>query len=141
MRKRMSGQGLAGRIEIDSAGTHGLHAGEPPDPRAQAVAREYGLDMSNQVARTFKANDFQHFDLVLAMDRGHYTQLARWADDVDRHKLALFMDYAVGEGARDVPDPYYGGPQGFYEVFSMIEAGVAGLIKDYLRNHGAASSS
>jgi protein-tyrosine phosphatase len=141
MRKRLSEKGLAERIEIDSAGTHGLHAGEPPDPRAQDAGRDYGLDMRAQTARKFEGRDFQHFDLVLAMDRQHYTQLARLADDVDRYKLALFMDYAVGEGARDVPDPYYGGPQGFYEVLTMIESGVAGLIEDYLRTHGSASSS
>ena len=141
MRQRLHEHGAGEGIVLDSAGTHDLHAGQSPDQRAQEIAREYGLDMSGQVARKVRPDDFQRFDLVLAMDRGHYTQLARQAGDRNIHKLALFMDYAAGYQARDVPDPYYGGPQGFYEVFSMIESGVAGLIEDYLRTHGPTSAS
>ena len=141
MRQRLREHRLGDTIQLDSAGTHGLHAGEPPDLRAQEVASEYGLDMSWQVARKFRPDDFQHFDLVLAMDSGHYTQLARQAGDGDMHKLALFTDYAADAQVRDVPDPYYGGSQGFYEVFNMIESGVAGLIEDYLRQYGPPSAS
>jgi protein-tyrosine phosphatase len=115
-------------IESDSAGTHGYHIGEPPDPRAQEEAAARGYDLSALVARRVVPEDFHRFDVLLAMDRGHHAQLSRIAPPEAGQRLRLFMEFA-GEGwPRDVPDPYYGSRRGFSQVLDMIEAGAEGLL-------------
>lgn len=123
---RREAAGLA--VDVDSAGTHGYHAGEPPDARAIAAAARRGIDMSDLRARTLEAADFERFDLVLAMDEQNFRRLERLAPAGYRHRLRLFLDYAPGLGRRDVPDPYYGGETGFEEVLDLVEAASRGLL-------------
>jgi protein-tyrosine phosphatase len=118
--------GLA--LELDSAGTHGYHAGDPPDERAIVAARRRGIDMSALRARVVEPADFERFDLVLAMDEAVHERLARIAPRTRAGRLRLFMDYAPELGRRDVPDPYYGGAAGFEEVLDLVEAGARGLL-------------
>ena len=123
------------KASVDSAGTHGYHAGEPPDRRATAHARKRGYDISGLRARQVVPGDFSEFDLVLAMDRGHLEILRRMSPQEHRHKLRLFLEFAGREDA-DVPDPYYGGAEGFEQVLDMVEAASRGLaihVRDYLR--------
>lgn len=117
-------------LEVDSAGTHGYHAGDPPDERAIEAARRRGIDMSGLRARVVDAEDFRRFDLVLAMDEAVYGRLARIAPRELASRLRLFLDYAPQLGRRDVPDPYYGGATGFEEVLDLIEEGARGLLAE-----------
>ena len=120
--------GLADRIAIDSAGTHGYHVGAPPDPRAQAAASARGYDLSRLRARRIAREDFSRFDLVLAMDRDHHTILARFAPPDTGHKLRLLMEFGRRSGVDEVPDPYYGGPDGFELVLNLVEDAAEGLL-------------
>lgn len=124
--------GLAGRIGMDSAGTHGYHIGEPPDPRTRAAASARGYDLSRLRARPIAREDFHRFDLVLAMDRDHHTILARFAPPGAGHKLRMLMEFARRSGVDEVPDPYYGGPDGFELVLDLVEDAAEGLL-DHLR--------
>ena len=117
-------------LEVDSAGTHGYHVGDPPDERAIEAARRRGIDMSGLRARVVDAEDFERFDLVLAMDEAVYGRLARIAPREMASRLRLFLDYAPQLGRRDVPDPYYGGATGFEEVLDLIEEGARGLLAE-----------
>ena len=120
--------GLARRIEADSAGTHGYHIGDPPDPRAIAHARRRGYDLSALRARQVKAGDFARFDLILACDRGHHGLLRRLADRAQHGRIAMFLDYAPELGLQEIPDPYYGGPEGFEHVLDIVERASEGLL-------------
>lgn len=120
--------GMAGVVEVDSAGTHGFHVGEAPDPRAQKAAAQKGYDLSTLRARKLEALDFERFDLLLAMDRGHLQAMLRLCPQDHRSKVELFMRYAPGGSYEEVPDPYYGGPTGFDAVLQMCEQGVRGLL-------------
>ncbi|MFV8825280.1 low molecular weight protein-tyrosine-phosphatase [Thauera sp. WH-2] len=121
--------GLSGLVEVDSAGTHGYHAGEAPDPRTQKAAQQRGYDLSGLRARKLEARDFLEFDLLLAMDRGHLEAMRRQCPPVYQPRLRLFLEF---DGLRrfgdEVPDPYYGGPRGFDLVLDMCEHGVRGLL-------------
>jgi len=119
--------GLADWVRVDSAGTHDYHVGEPPDARAQAHALRRGYDLSALRARQVLREDFDSFDRILAMDRGHLSLLRRRAP-AGYANLGLFMDYAQPSSGPDVPDPYYGGAQGFERVLDMIEHAAAGLL-------------
>ena len=121
--------GMAEAVTADSAGTHGYHVGEPPDPRAQKAAAKRGYDLSALRARRIEDADFQRFDLILAMDQEHYAILTRIAGAAADHKLKLMMSYARRFKERDVPDPYYGGPQGFERVLDMLEDAAKGLLE------------
>ena len=121
--------GLADAIEVDSAGTNGYHAGEAPDPRTRKVAQLRGYDLSDLRARKLEVLDFQRFDLVLAMDRGHLEIMQRLCPEVYRPRLRLFMEYARDSEFDEVPDPYYGGPRGFDAVLDMCEDGVQGVLE------------
>ena len=120
--------GLADRIVVDSAGTHGYHVGEPPDARATAHAKRRGYDLSSLRARRVKPDDFERFDLILACDRGHHGILRRLADKAARERLAMFLDYAPGLGFDEIPDPYYGDPQDFEHVLDIVERASEGLL-------------
>lgn len=121
--------GLDDRIETDSAGTHGYHVGEAPDPRSQQAARARGVDLSDLRARKVTMGDFADFDYILAMDRGHLTQLQRMMTQESRATVKLFLDYAPGAVKREVPDPYYGEGTHFTEVLDLCEAGAMGLLE------------
>jgi len=120
LREMASRDGIVLRVE--SAGTHGYHIGEPPDERAQRHARRRGYDLSAQRARRVAARDFEEFDLLLAMDRDHLAILGRACPAAHRHKVRLLVD------GRDVPDPYYGGPEGFEHVLDLVEAACRELL-------------
>lgn len=121
--------GLADCIEVDSAGTHGYHSDELPDPRAIKVAALRGYDLSALRARRLEVADFQRFDLVLAMDAGHLAFMQRMCPPVYHPKLGLFMRYAREYAVDEVPDPYYGGVAGFEAVLNYCEDGAGGLIE------------
>lgn len=127
-RALVAAQGLSGRVGVDSAGTHAYHVGEPPDRRSTAAARKRGIELSDLRARKVRPADFDDFDLVLAMDRGHADILRKLCPPARADRVRLFLDFAPELGAKDVPDPYYGGGDGFERVLDMIEAGAAGLL-------------
>jgi protein-tyrosine phosphatase len=129
-RKLVESEGLAGRIHIDSAGTHAYHVGEQPDRRAQETARRRGIDLSDLRARQARTVDFERFDYVLAMDRDNQQMLQRLCTSEQREKLHLFLEFAPELGLDEVPDPYYGGPRGFEQVFDLVEAAAQGLLAD-----------
>lgn len=107
---------------VDSAGTAAYHAGEPPDPRTQAAARARGYELGGLRARQVMPADLAGFDLVLAMDRANLQSLrALRAAGGGRARLGLFLEYAGHPSRDEVPDPYYGGPQGFEEVLDLVE--------------------
>ena len=134
-RHLVEGQGLRGRIMVDSAGTHAYHVGQPPDTRAQAAASRRGIDLSRQRARKANSGDFKRFDYVLAMDRDNYTDLTSICPPGEEHRLKLFLDFAPGIETRDVPDPYYGGNRGFEAVLNMVEKASEGLLEHIRRNN------
>jgi protein-tyrosine phosphatase len=130
-RHRVRTAGLAATIRVDSAGTHDYHVGAAPDARAQAHAIRRGYDLSTLRARQVTRGDFDAFDLILAMDRDHLRFLRRIAPD-GYAGLRLFMTYASDaepSSAPDVPDPYYGGADGFERVLDMIERAADGLLR------------
>ncbi|MBS1202713.1 MAG: phosphotyrosine protein phosphatase [Chromatiaceae bacterium] len=127
--------GLETRIEIDSAGTHGYHVGEPPDERARETALARGVDIGDLRARRAEPEDFLYYDYILAMDQDNYHALSRTCPRGMERKLLLLMDYAPDLRRREVPDPYYGGQQGFDQVFDMVEAAARGLLADITRRH------
>lgn len=137
-------RGMDDAFLLDSAGTGGWHLGSAPDPRSIAVAERHGLDISGQRARMVAADDFQRFDLILGMDRSNVEDLRRVAPDDLRWKIHLFLDFAEA-GPADVPDPYFGGPDGFLEVYRMIrsasEALADRLERASLPESGQASST
>ena len=127
-RHGVSRAGLQDLIDCDSAGTHGYHIGEPPDRRAQQAALGRGYDMSHLRGRQVNKKDFETFDYVVAMDRHNLALLAGQCPPAYSDKLVLYCDYNAGYVGREVPDPYYGGPQGFEQVLDMIEAVSDSLI-------------
>jgi protein-tyrosine phosphatase len=120
-------------IEIDSAGTHDYHVGEPPDPRALRAAASRDLDLSGLRARQVDDADFGRFDLVLAMDRDNYDTLRERCPPEYRSRIRLLLDFAQGAGREDVPDPYYGGAKGFDQVLDLVEDASAGLLAEIRR--------
>jgi len=115
-------------LEVDSAGTASYHVGQPPDPRTRAAAARRGYDISALRARTVEPGDFERFDLILAMDRENLTDLRRRAPTHAHERLRLFLEFAPDAAPEDVPDPYYGGPNGFEEVLDLVEAAARGLL-------------
>jgi protein-tyrosine phosphatase len=126
------------KIHIDSAGTADYHIGSPPDQRSQAAALRRGYDMSALRARRVESVDFEQFDLILAMDRANFEDLQRSAPRAHRERVRLFLEFAPDAHTREVPDPYYGGPNGFEEVLDLVEAASRGLLK-FLRERARAA--
>ncbi len=120
--------GLGDRVHSDSAGTHDYHIGEPPDDRAQHAAQRRGYDLSALRARQVRREDFFEFDYLVAMDAHNLQLLAHRCPPEHSGKLALMMQFSAQPG-RDVPDPYYGGPQGFEQVLDMVEDAARGLLR------------
>ena len=131
-RKLVEDEGYTDEIYIESSGTHAYHVGEPPDDRAQQTARQRGLDLSDLRAQRIKSMDFQTFDYILPMDRDNYEILIDSSPPEYREKIRMFLSYAPGISQHEVPDPYYGGPRGFEQVFDMVEAGSRGLLDDII---------
>ena len=116
------------QIEVDSAGTHDYHVGSPPDSRAIAAARRRGIDLSHLRARMVTAEDFANFDLILAMDEDNLRELRRRAPAACHERIRLMMEFAPHAPFRYVPDPYYGGEQGFEQVLDLLEEAALGLV-------------
>jgi protein-tyrosine phosphatase len=116
-------------LSIDSAGTANYHVGSAPDRRALDAARRRGYDMSGRRARTVEPLDFERFDLILAMDRQNWSDLRQAAPPAARERVRLFLEYGPDADGLEVPDPYYGGPNGFEEVLDLIEAASRGLLR------------
>jgi len=128
-------EGLSELIVVDSAGTHAYHVGEPPDPRSQQTAERHGIDLSEQRARRVRQQDFEEFDYILAMDRDNYDNLIDIAPPAHQHKVRLFLEFAPQHREREVPDPYYGGADGFTHVYELVEAAARGLLADIRGKH------
>jgi protein-tyrosine phosphatase len=125
-------------IEVDSAGTAGYHIGEAPDARTCAAASRRGYDLSRLRARMVAPSDFAEFDLILAMDLQNLQVLQRRAPAHARDRVRLFLEFAPEAVVTEVPDPYYGGPNGFEEVLDLVEAASRGLLA-YLRQRSRAA--
>jgi protein-tyrosine phosphatase len=136
MRHVVREAGLEDRVVVDSAGTGGWHAGDPPDERATAAAARRGIALAG-AARQVRPEDFERYDLLLASDRQNAAWLRSLAPDAEaRAKVRLLREFdPASEGAPDldVPDPYYGGPDGFDEVLDLVEAACRGLLDEVRR--------
>lgn len=123
-------EGLIHLFEIDSAGMGDWHVGQAPDTRAQEAAHRRGIDISEQSARQVTRGDFNEFDLLIAMDGSNVAELTELAPKEARHKIRRFLDYAPHIGTKDVPDPFYGGADGFDHALDLIEAAARGLLAE-----------
>ncbi len=124
--------GLQDHIEIDSAGTSGWHQGEPPDRRAQRTSAARGIDISAQASRTVRTEDFSRFDYILAMDHDNMNSLSRSMPQNASARLDLLLSFSSTD-TEEVPDPYYGGEQGFDHCLDLILDGAAGLLRSIRR--------
>ncbi len=125
-RKKATEAGLD--VHIDSAGTSGAHAGEGPDRRSIAAGQIRGYSFAGQTARRVRSEDFTRFDYILAMDKSNLHNLARFKPEGATAEPRLFLDFATAFAEDEVPDPYYGGPDGFDHVLDLIEAASEELI-------------
>lgn len=122
--------GLLDRIEIASAGTHGYHVGSKADPRSHMAAASRGIDLGNHQAQQLKDVHFEDYDYILVMDEANYEEVMRRCPRGAEKKVHYLMDFAPQLGIREVPDPYYGGTDGFEHVLDLIEAASAGLFSE-----------
>lgn len=127
-RAEVAKAGLSDAIRTDSAGTHDYHIGEPPDPRSVKAAAARGVDISDLRARQVTRVDFSSFDYVLAMDAQNHQALMRLCKADAQGCVKMFLDFAPETRTREVPDPYYGGPDGFEHVLDLCEAASKGLL-------------
>ena len=130
-RDRVLRRGWGERVVADSRGTHGYHIDHPPDTRATAAALRRGVDIRALRARQVEAADFARFDLLLAMDHANLAALRAAAPASSRSRIELLLEFAPHLDVREVPDPYYGGDDGFEKVLNLIEHAADGLL-DYL---------
>jgi protein-tyrosine phosphatase len=128
-RKMVTDAGLDDSVHIASAGTHAYHVGEPADVRAQQAARKRGYDIGEFRARQVTQDDFRDYDLILAMDWENLSLLQQQCPRGNKHKLHLLMRFAGEFDAATVPDPYYGGPEGFGTVLDYVEDACQGLLE------------
>jgi protein-tyrosine phosphatase len=129
LRRLVDERGLTGRVEVDSAGTSGEHTGEPPDTRACAEAQARGVDLSAMRARGVQPSDFDRFDLLLAADRVNEERLLAAAPPGRSGKVRRLTEFGPDlEAWPEVPDPYFGGPDGFTQVFDLVERACEGLL-------------
>lgn len=117
---------LTGDFQIESAGTGAWHIGNPPDPRSVDVAERHGIDISHQQARTVTLEDFDRFDVIVAMDGDNLAKLTAMSD-APRAEIRLLFNAPP----TDVPDPYFGGPEGFEDVFRLIRSGCEKLLTTF----------
>jgi protein-tyrosine phosphatase len=135
-RRKVSEAQLDDRFDIDSAGTHAYHVGDPPDERSQRAAAVRGYDLSALLARQIGAADYTRFDYLLAMDEGNLALLRERCPAGHAHKLSLFMTWGLRGERIAVPDPYYGGARGFERVLDMVEDAAQGLLRGIRAKHG-----
>jgi protein-tyrosine phosphatase len=119
--------GLAAKFDVDSAGTHGYHEGEAADPRTRKVGRKHGIDVDS-IARAVRDDDFDRFDLILAMDRGHLSELKSRAGAGRRAQIRPMLEFHPAAKSQDVADPYYGGEAGFDAMYETLVPACRGLL-------------
>ena len=120
---------------VDSAGTGSYHIGSPPDPRSIQVSQDNGIDISQQSARQFQSSDFTKFDRIFVMDQQNYRDVIAKANNQDEiDKVELLCEVAC-MGVRPVPDPYYGGDEGFKSVFDLVKTACHRIAKQWVENH------
>lgn len=118
LKSKLSSEGFV----VDSAGTAGYHVGELPDERSIEVARKYGIDITNQRSRKFTKADFDKFDMIFAMDQNNYADIVALSENEEQHeKVKMILNELYPDENRNVPDPYYGGDQGFENVYKMLD--------------------
>jgi protein-tyrosine phosphatase len=139
-RRMVEEAGFKELVFIDSAGTHDGQIGSPPDRRAQLAAAARGYDLSQQRAREVRAEDFEFFDFVLAMDSDNIAQLRQKCPPALQGKIAMLMDFSARFSDKDVPDPYFGGLRGFETVLDRVEDAARGLLQHLRERHLASNS-
>ena len=133
--------GLSMQIEVDSAGTSDYQKGGPPDKRAQQAAQRRGYKLARLKARQVRPQDFHEFDHILVMDKKNLRDLNAIYPSGAQAKVSLFLEYAQNSELREVPDPYYGGPQGFELVLDLVEDAAQGFLQHLIeRNRNAATA-
>ena len=120
---------------VDSAGTSSFHIGSQPDPRSIQVAQDNGIDISHQSARQFQSTDFMEFDHIFVMDRQNYRDVIAKADNQDDIDKVELLCKAAGMGIRPVFDPYYGGDEGFQNVFDLVNTACCRIVEQWKENH------
>jgi protein-tyrosine phosphatase len=134
LRHKLARAGMAGAVQVGSAGTQGYHTAEPPDPRAVRAAAARGYDLSGLRARPLRPDDFQRFDVLLAMDKGHLEWLHKRRPPAVAGQVGLLMPLALRRrDVVEVPDPYYGGPAGFEHVLDLVEDACDGILERLAR--------
>ena len=117
-------------VVVDSAGTAAYHIGEQPDIRSIAIAKKYGIDLTDQRARQFCTNDFDDFDKIYAMDTSNYANIISLArNESDKNKVDLILNEVNPNSFQSVPDPYYGGDNGFQNVYDMLDEACDRLVE------------
>lgn len=130
LRERAFKKGI--QIEVDSAGTAAYHVGEKPDSRSIKVAKENGIDIKQQKARQFSVSDFDHFDKIYAMDQNNYQNILKLARSIeDKNKVGMILNESHPNMNISVPDPYYGGDDGFQHVFDLLDAACSIILDKY----------
>ncbi len=132
-KKLVDEQNLGGLIQIDSSGTGDWHVGHPPDERATLEAKKRGYDMSDLRAQQISLEDFESYDYILAMDKSNLVNLKAMCPEGSKGQPQLFLSFSVSPEKEEVPDPYYGGDEGFAEVLDMIERASDGLLQEICR--------
>ncbi|MGA9573121.1 MAG: low molecular weight protein-tyrosine-phosphatase [Lysobacterales bacterium] len=122
--------GFSEQISIDSAGTHGYHTGQAPDSRAVATAQNFGVDIGHLRARKVSVSDFEDYDLIIAMDHNNYEDLQRIRPSGSKASLKMMMQYHPHAPFEEVPDPYYGGMEGFNMMCKLLQSATQGLLKN-----------
>lgn len=122
-------------IYVDSAGTGSWHAGNPPDIRSIEIAEKYGIDISQQRARQFSSNDFNTFNKIIVMDTKNYKDLLNLSSSqIDSDKIKLLLSYTYKNERASVPDPYYGGDDGFENIYKLINSACNEIIKEIIKD-------
>src|ERR1017187_1055564 len=127
-RQKVMDHALTHRVNVDSAGTHNYHPGSPPDERSQAHAARRGYDLSDLRARRIRDEDFEDHDLILVMDLDNLEATQAECPPEHQHKIRLLTEFCVQSNSKVVPDPYYGGANGFEAVLDLVEDACEGLI-------------
>ncbi|NQX91797.1 MAG: low molecular weight phosphotyrosine protein phosphatase [Flavobacteriales bacterium] len=121
-------------LKVDSCGTGGWHAGELPDGRSVEVMNRKGYDITNQRSRKIRISDFEDFDLILCMDRSNYKDVSTLAPIGSSAKIEMILNGTYSDEVADVPDPYYGGPDGFDHVYNMLDKATDGVLETIISN-------
>lgn len=132
LRNKIEKEGL--NVEVDSAGTINQHAGEHPDSRMTKVAKDRGIDLSFLVARQFVRDDFEKFDIIYVMDDSNYQNVIKIASNDDQRNKVRMLLSEIDNQNNPVPDPYFGGEQGFIDVYNLVDKATDSIIKKLKTN-------